>query len=106
LSYSDIVKSANLIPKVPFVYREDLRNINNAGLAKTCLTSIKQYIAGVTLPVQIPSQSADYYCTNVASIAGIVLDYYSRTSVAWFRVARLTEIYPKVIPLYRATIRH
>jgi hypothetical protein len=52
------------------------------------------------------SQSADYYCTNVASIAGIVLDYYSRTSVAWFRVARLTEIYPKVIPLYRATIRH
>lgn len=41
LSYSDIVKSAELIPKILFVPREDLRNINNARLAQACVASFE-----------------------------------------------------------------
>jgi hypothetical protein len=82
-----------------FVHRKDLRNIDNARLANATITSFEQDIAWITLSVQIPRQCADYHCIDPASVAGIVLNYYDRTTTAWLRVVRLVEIYPEDILL-------
>lgn len=92
--------------KVPLVHRKNLRNIDDARLFETRITGFKQDIAWVGVSIQVPSQSADDHRINIATIPGVVLDHYGRTSVARLGLIGLVEIYPEDVTLYRATIRH